>query len=526
MLEEKNRQILELKELLRLRTAEKYVPCSEQMGCLFPELEAYDAILSGEAQSMEKAEVAGHMRTKPRKKTCSAPAQTPVCDIYHTDGAASSFEKDGITYARVEDRIIEKMAFAPARFVVERHHYPEYRPVDTEASPVVVYRNEKTDRTSASPSLISDIVVRKFDDHLPLYRQEEILRRSGIYLSRQKMAQWLIAWYEMLLPLEALFRRQVYSSAFLNKDETPVLVLDLKAPSGRPAQNSFMYITIGSSYDRQERTTHVLKMFEFISGRSGDVLLEDYRKFDYDGYVMTDGLKQYGGIKADKHCVCWVHAVRQFKTILKADKSEQNAKKMTELVAVLYDIEEELRKKLLSGEIDADAFLSERKERSNSAIKEIYAFADSIKGRYSPSGAMGKALSYLYGYRAFLSNYLEAIEATPSNNEAELCAKAFATGRKNWLFASSLNGADASAFYFSLVETAKAQGLSPADYIEYVMTFAPDARTEADWEALLPWNMKVEKLSHLRAARRNAVSAPGRTKPYIFSGANGNSQPV
>ena len=98
-------------------------------------------------------------------------------------------------------------------------------------------------------------------------------------------------------------------------------------------------------------------------------------------------------------------------------------------------------------------------------------------------------------------------------------AKAFATGRKNWLFAQSVDGADASAFFYSLIESAKLADISPSDYIEYVCTFGPYCATDEQWESLLPWNIDLGRLDDLRKERYNAKADKGRTSPYVFCGA-------
>lgn len=522
-IKEKDITIAELKELLRMRQAGAYIPSSEQMNYLFPEIEAFEAALDNKIVEEERIEkVIKVKKNRVRHNTCQAPALTPTCDIHHTDNAPQTVvNAEGVTLERVEDYIEDKISIIQAQIIVERHHYAQYKSSTVDVKPVVLFENEKLDKTAATPNLITNIIMSKFDDHLPLYRQEEIFKRNGIYLSRQKMASWLIAWYEMLLPLEKLIKKEIYSSAFLNKDETPVLVLDLKGPNGKPSKNSFMYVTIGSTYNSVERKTHTLKMFEFIKGRSGAVLLDDYKRLDYSAPIMSDGLKGYLEIPSDKHCCCWVHAVRQLKAILKTEKKETNALELVTLAAKLYDIDDKYRAKLISGNIDVDTFLLLRKTESIEVINAIFNKINDIKGSYSPSGAMGKALNYLIEYKPLLNNYLEVVEATPSNNIAEQSIKSFVTGRKNWLFAQSIDGADTSAFFYSLIETAKESNISPSDYIEAVTTFALSCKSEEDWKALLPWNIDLSKLEKIRSIRKTAHPDKSRTKPYIFCGANG-----
>ena len=514
-------EIANLKELYKLRTAERYVPSSEQLGLLFQELEILNTVLDTKIEAEETTAVAAHERkTRTRVNACTAPADTPVCDVFHTEGSNDMVTgKDGVVYERVEDKVIDKIAIVPRKIVVERHHYPQYkaRDVEVETEDRKILCLTRTAALGASPSLVASVVVGKFDDHLPLYRQEEIFRREGFFLSRQKLASWVITYYEELLPFIGYFKRQVYRSAFMGKDETKVSVLNVKGPSGKPSKNGFMYITIGETYDRLTRKTRSLVLLDYIQGRARDVLFEDIKRFKYDSHLMTDGLTGY--LPYGRHCVCWVHAVRQFKQILKIDKKNTHALEIVKEVARLYGIDEECRARLLSGEILADEFLASREKASKDVIDSVYGMLDEIRGQYSPAGAMGKAIGYLYSYRPYLSTYLEAVEATPSNNACELIAKAFATGRKNWLFAQSVDGADASAFFYSLIETAKRSGLNPMDYVEAVCTFGPGCRTDAEWEALLPDRIDLARLGGIRDGRLAAKPDPERKTAYHFVGA-------
>jgi len=513
-------EIANLKELYKLRTAERYTPSSEQMGWLFEELEILDAVLESTPEE-EPTEIAGHKRKKRKRiNACSAPADTPVCDILHTEDAPETItDKDGIAYKRVEDKIINKVAIIPRKIVVERHHYPQYRTMEVEAEGKnkKVLHLTKTAALGASPSLVASVVVSKFDDHLPLYRQEEIFRREGFFLSRQKLANWVITYYDELMPFITYFKRQVYNSAFMSKDETKVSVLNVKGPSGKPSKNGFMYITIGDTYNADTKKTRSLVLLDYIQGRARDVLFEDIKKYGYNDYLMTDGLKGY--LPYEKHCVCWVHAIRQFKQILKINKKNSHAANVIKEVAKLYEIDREYRQKLLAEIIQTDEFLAIRKKKSLDVIETVYTLVDEIRDFYSPKGAMGKAINYLDTYKPYLDTYLDVVEATPSNNACEIIAKSFATGRKNWLFSQSVDGADASAFFYSLIETAKRSNLNPMDYVEAICTFGPSCKTDAEWEALLPDTINLARLEQIRNKRFAAKSDPNRTTVYNFVGA-------
>ncbi len=524
IIQAQSEEIANLKELYKLKSAERYIPSSEQMGWLFQELEILDTVLAMDPQEEETCEIASHTRKKRKRlNACTAPADTPVCDVFHNEDAAQSVVgKDGIIYKRVEDKVVEKIAIIPRKVVVERHHYPQYKTVEVDAgednNKIILYPSASA-ALAASPSIVSNVVLSKFDDHLPLYRQEEIFAREGFFLSRQKLASWVIRYYEDLLPFASYFRKQVYQSAFLSKDETRVTVLDVKGSTGKPSTNGFMYITIGDTFDEATGNTRSLVLLDYIQGRSREVLFEDIERYGYRGYLLTDGLKGYLSYPSEKHCVCWVHAVRKLKQLLKVNKKNVHALRIVNEAAKLYKIDERYRKLLNSKELDTQTFLSLRREESERVIDTIYEIVDEVRQFYSHAGAIGDAVSYLENYWIYMKNYLDVVEATPSTNANERVAKSFAIGRKNWLFAQTVDGADASAFFFSMIETAKRAGLRGDDYLEAICTFGPGSKSEAEWEALMPDKIDLTRLNEWRERRLNAKPDSNREKPYHFVGA-------
>ena len=512
-------EIDRLQEIARLRTAEKYVPSTEQMGYLFEELELLDSVLEEEVkETLEEVTVAAHTRQqRKRLNACIAPANTPIVDVYHDKDAPATIVKDDIIYDRIEDKIIDKLAIIPRRYAVERNHYPQYRAREVEAPKLIIGLGGAAN-IGGAPSLVANTIVSKFDDHLPLYRQEEIFRREGIFLSRQKLASWVITYYDHLLPFAAFFKRQLYESNLISKDETKIQVLDVKGPNGKPSKSGFMYITIGETYDPDTKRTRTLVMLDYIQGRSRAILFEDINNYGYDGYLMSDGLAGYLSYPQEKHGVCWVHAVRKFKAILKDNAKIVQAARVVALVAKLFTIEKNLRAQLHEGVIDSEAFLSLRREQSQRVIDSVFEEVEQFRDDFSPKGAMGKAIAYLDNYKPYLNVYLDVLEATPSTNNVERIAKAFATGRKNWLFSETVDGADASAFFYSLVETAKFSNIDPLDYVEAICTFGIYARSEEEWMALLPDRIDLAALYERRANLASAKADPTRTKPYHFVG--------
>ena len=518
-------KIANLEEILRLKTAEKFTPSTEQTRSLFDELELlaqFEAIKNGLPES-EQIVVEAHTRKKHKiRENSTLPASTPVIDVYNYEEAPSEKVINGVLYKRVEDKTIDKVYIVPQKYVIVRDHYLKYEPANTtysEDKSVVEFKNKKLDGLAATPNFIAHSVISKFDDYMPFYRQSEIHQRAGLTVQRQKLAGWIIKYYEELLPLEKVLKKQVYSSALLNKDETKTTVLNVRTKSGKVSQNSFMYITIGTTFNEKESTFHTLVLCEYIQGRSKKVLLEDIERFNYKEPVITDGLKPY--LHIENHGTCWVHLIRKFKDVLKvtAKKKDVNASILVNIYTKLSNAHYDLVEKLKNKEITKEEFLKQRREKSEPLIEEFFEKIEDIKSKYSSSGLMGKAINYALEYKPYLSLYLDYVEGTPDNNSCERIAKCWATGRGNWLFSDTVDGADASSFFMSLVETAKRANIATNDYIEYVLTFAPyGSEDDSEWEKMLPWNIDLNRLNKHRTMIRQAKVDENRKEPYILCG--------
>jgi len=511
-LEERLRQVDELRRLANIRN---YTPASEQVPYLFPEMEAL--IQYAEPEEKEEKPRTRTGKKKARRKCVQAPADTPVYTNDHTADAPEFLVRNGIRYDRIEDKVIDKMAYVPASVYVERNIYAQYRAECEGESNVILFSDRTTDALACSPSFAASVAVSKFDDHLPLYRQSEMLERSGIRLGRQTMAKWMVTWYSRLTGFERYLTKRMYSMNLVNMDETPLRVLDFRTENGRISNSSFMFIHQGSTFNEDDRKVGRLVVCSYIQDRKKKTLIDDYYRLGSSAFVMTDGLGSYNALP--NHCTCWVHAVRKLKAVLK-DRREVNAEKIVGLYDELYRIENRYRAQLMDGSMTASEFLRERKKESMPVIEEIFKQVDSLAGKYA-QGEMLKGLSYIAERKDTLPRYLDIVEATPDNNASERVAKAFATGRKNWLFAQTVDGADASCFMYSIIESAKMNGLDPRDYLEYVFTYGPSASSDKEYDALLPWNVDLSKLSVLKEARKNARPDPERKEPYFFTGLSG-----
>ena len=233
---------------------------------------------------------------------------------------------------------------------------------------------------------------------------------------------------------------------------------------------------------------------------------------------MTDGLKGYlgGPIDHKKHSVCLVHGVRALKNHVRCNPGDAVAFRILSKAGEVFTVEKEYRAKLDSLAISPQEFLDGRREAVTKILDEMFVLIDACRDCRLKDG-FASAIGYLRSYREHFYSFLDSVECTPDNNICELKAKPFAVGRGNWLFAQNVDGIDATCFFYSLIETAKDNGINPEKYLEHVLTYGPSARNE-DFSSLLPWNADLSRTDRMISARKSAVGDSKRTEKYILTG--------
>ena len=334
----------------------------------------------------------------------------------------------------------------------------------------------------ASPSLLAYIMTRKYTQALPLYRQEAEFKAQGIKLSRQTMANWCISVsHRWLRPLYERMHERLKESAVLHADETPVEVL--KMPGTEEPKKCYMWLY------RTAKDNVPIILYEYGQGRSGSIPREFLKGFlgylTVDGYIGYDQLTQDGIVLAG----CWAHARRAYTDALKS-LSEEDRERAASLGKGLAYCDE-----LFSIERDiADLSIQERfkarVERSQKVVDEYFAWAKETYLSTYPKTPLGKALGYSLNQEEKLRTFLKDGRVELSNNAAERAIKPFVIGRKNWLFANTPNGANASAIIYSIIESAKANGLDPFRYLTYLLNKLPnlDKGTPKELDRLVPWS--------------------------------------
>jgi hypothetical protein len=333
-----------------------------------------------------------------------------------------------------------------------------------------------------SESALAHIVTAKYQDALPLYRQAVILKRCGGDIARHTLAANVIRVGEALTPLINLLRERLLEAPVLQGDETELQVCK---EDGRPAQaKSWLWLTMTNCGPP-------IRLFTYSASRAGQTALELYT--GASGALMSDGYEPYDAVARSyrlTHLGCWAHARRRFIEAEAVTPKEQRtaehpATLMLGLIAALYAVETRAKG------LDPTACHGLRERHSRPVIErieqQILAHRDSV----TPQSLLGKAFHYTASQWRKLIRYLDDGRYPIDNNAAENAIRPFVIGRKNWLFADTVKGAQASANLYSLIETAKANGIEPYPYLTRVFTDLPKAQTVEDIERLLPWNREL-----------------------------------
>lgn len=491
----KDNHIALLEEKLRLASQKRFAASSEKAGDnqlgLFNEAEqaSSDDASPDATASDETTVVPEHKRKKPGRKPL--PDHLPRMRVEHDIAEAAKLCACGCRKTKIGEEVSEQLDIIPARIQVLQHVRFKYACRSCEGTdddgPTVITAlmpPQPIPKSNASPGLLAYIATSKFCDGLPLYRLEKMFPRIGIVLLRATMAYWMIRCGDLIEPLIERMHAVQIAHDIIQMDETSVQVLKEKGRS--PQSQSYMWVRRGGPPDQP------VILFDYEPSRGGSVparLLENFR-----GVLQTDGYEAYR-IVAKRNDIfsvgCLAHARRKFDEALKAQKKKGRgglAKQGFDYIQRLYRVEREARERNL----DADSRKALRDEKAKPIWNELRQWLDRAVGQVPPKSLTGKALGYLDKQWPRLIRVLDDGRIEVDNNGCENAIRPFVLGRKAWLFADTPAGATASARLYSLIETAKANGLEPYAYLARVFADLPAALAAQDDAAitqLLPWNV-------------------------------------
>jgi transposase len=330
----------------------------------------------------------------------------------------------------------------------------------------------------AGPGLLAHVLVSKYSDHLPLYRQSEIYAREGVELDRSTLAEWVGGTSRLLAPLVEALRRHVLAGQKLHADDTPVPVL---APGLGKTKTGRLWTYVRDDRPAGEATPPAV-WFCYSADRKGEHPQQHLSSFtgtlQADGYAGFDQVYETGRIQ---EAACWAHVRRKFYDLVQAHKS-QTATTALERIAELYAVEEEIRGRPWK----------ERREirnlRSRPLLESLKLWLEETLGKLSRKSDTAMAVRYALGRWEALLRYCDDGRLEIDNNAAERSLRAVALGRKNYLFAGSDRGGESAAAIYSLIGTAKLNGLNPESYLRNILSRISDHPINRIGE-LLPWNL-------------------------------------
>jgi len=491
-LEERDTEIQQLREYVRLLKSQRFGRSSERTHRdqleLFNEAEQLlDAADAGELEA-STITVPAHTRAKGGRRPL--PTWMERVEILHDLPEAEKVcASDGAALVEIGRETSEQIEFIPATARVLVHVRPKYAcPCCKTGVRIAPMPPQPVPKSLASPSLLAFVAVSKYADALPLYRQAGILERIGIDVSRATLAHWMVRCGELVQPLINLMREELLAHDFVQCDESRFQVL--KEPGKAAESQSYVWVQRGAPND------HPLVLYEYDPSRSAEVPKRLFEGFQ--GILQTDGYEGYGAIGREPgivHVGCWAHARRRFTDALKgAGKSrKKNAKRRAKqsqaeaglrFIQKLYVIERSVK------DATPEERLRARQEQSLPVIADLRRWLDAALTTVVPRSLTGVAVAYLDGQWPKLVRVFETGHVPLDTNAVENAIRPFAVGRKNWMFADTVRGAEASANLYSLIETAKANDIDPWAYLLLVFRELPKAETLEDIDTLLPHRVK------------------------------------
>jgi transposase len=466
-------------------TSEKIDRAIEQLELALEEAQAAkaEALASSPQQEEPPAPPDGTAsdttKKKPRRQL---PPGLPRRDVVHSpDGVCKGC--GGTEFRQVSESVTEVLEYVPARFEVVRHMRPACSCRKCETMAQARMPELPIPRGIAGPGLLAHVITAKFCDHLPLYRQAGIFARAGVDLDRGLLAEWLghVAW--LVRPLVDLVAEHVMAGRVIHADDTPVPVL---APGAGRTKTGRQWV-----YLRDERphgsATPPAVLYRYTPDRKGEHCRAELANFTgwlhADGYAGFARLYEIADAKAPRvaEVACWSHVRRGFFDVHTANGSPI-AKEAVDKIGALFDIE-----RTIAGHAP-EIRKSVRQRAARLRIDSLATWLDAQLNLIPKKSELAGAIRYARSRWEALTRYLDDGRLEISNNAAENAIRPLALGRKNWLFAGSDAGGERAAAFYTLIRTAKLNGLEPETYLRDVLTRI-GAHPINRLHELLPWNI-------------------------------------
>lgn len=470
-----------LLEEIRLAKQQRFAPSSEK-NILQPDLfDEAGVELPDEVKEQLEDEVGINAYTRKKHPVRrKLPSYLPREMIIHDITDAEKICSCGEHLMRIGEEISEQIKYIPAKICVVQHVRPKYacKPCqeNVKIAPMPVLLLPKS---IATPELVAHVIVSKYGDHVPLYRQEAIWERMEVDMPRSSLCGWTIKTAELCEPLVNLLQKNIVANDYAQADETRVQVLNEIGRDNRTG--SYMWVYRGGG----EKPSIVYEYQETRGGYHAQRFLAGFK-----GYLQSDAFSGYNWANnADEiiHVGCHAHARRPFAELAKTHRSSGLAHDAIKFYRKLYGIEKEARE----NQYTPEARYQLRQEKSLPVLIALKKWLDHHLTKTSEQGALGKAIRYCIAHWDELNNYLKDGRIEIDNNLVENAIRPFALGRKNWLFNASPTGAKAGVIFFSLIETCKANNIEPYQYLCAMLSRIRGCATEDDYRKLLPQFIQI-----------------------------------
>lgn len=460
----------EIAVLRRFRFGKKSEQVSGVQGNLLEEAVSADiAAIEEELKQLSSAPKITEPREQPKRM--ALPAQLPRIEIHHEPDSTTC--TCGCQMKRVGEDVAEKLDYIPGVAQVERHIRGKWACRQCETltqAPVPAHVIEKG---LATTGLLAHVLVAKYADHLPLYRQQKIFERAGVKLSTSTLADWVGVCGVRLQPLVDALREAILKHDVLHADETPVTML--RPDTGKKTHRAYLWAYAPGVFEDTKAV-----VYDFAPGRAGEharAFLGEWRGNlvvdDYAGYKhgFSQGITEIG---------CLAHARRKFFDLHVANQS-QLAKQALDYIGELYEIERETKA------LDANERWRIRQEKAKPIADKLHAWMLAQRLRVPDGSGTARALDYSLKRWVALTRYLDDGRIPVDNNYIEQQIRPIALGRRNWLFAGSLRAGRRAAAVMSLIQSAKLNGHDPYAYLKDILTRLPTHKA-SQIDELLPHN--------------------------------------
>ena len=441
---------------------------AEQRSLLDETLDADLQAVNDEIEQLTPPEQTPKVKQQPKRQVL--PANLPRTDIHHEpDSTTCKTHGCGCQLKRIGEDVAEKLDYVPGVFSVERHIRGKWACAQCETLTQAPVDAHIIDKGIPTTGLLAQVLVAKFADHLPLYRQEAIFGRAGLAIPRSTLGAWVGSCGVQLQPLVDALKAEILSHSVVHADETPVQMLK---PGTGKTHRAYLWAYAAGAFEETKAV-----VYDFCDSRAGEnakVFLGDWRGSlvcdDFSGYkqLMAQGVTEVG---------CLAHARRKFFDLHVSNKS-QIARSALEQICRIYDIEREIK------ELPADERQRIRQDKSKPLLDALHQWMILNRQKITDGSVTAKALDYSLRRWGALTRFVGNGQLPIDNNHIENQIRPIAIGRNNWLFAGSLRAGKRGAAIMSLIQSAKLNGHDPYAYLKDVLTRLPTQRNSMIGELL------------------------------------------